>query len=53
MPGAILSGKHYVQGKWLGERARSTTYTTESELSTNAGPNAFQLQETMLKSDKL
>jgi len=27
--------------------------TTESELWRNAGPSAFQLKETMLKSDKI
>jgi len=30
----------------------SNTFTIDSELSRNAGPSAFQLQETMLKSDK-
>jgi len=28
-------------------------FLTESKLWRNAGPNAFQLQETMLKSDKI
>jgi len=31
----------------------NNSFTTESELCTNAGPSAFQFQECMLKSDKI
>jgi len=31
----------------------SDSSTTESELCRNAGPSAFQLQESMLKNDKI
>ena len=31
----------------------NNSYTTESELCINAGPSAFQFQESMLKSDKI
>jgi len=48
--GAVLMGKRYLHGKWLAVRASSTT---ESELCRSAGPSVFQLQEIMLKSDKI
>jgi len=37
---------------WLKDQDQHYS-TTESEFWRNAGPSAFQLQETMLKSDKL
>jgi len=42
-----------LHGKWLAGRPETTTSTTVSELWKNGGPSAFQLQVTMLKSDKI
>ena len=40
--------------KWLAAKSKSNNSSImESELCRNAGPSAFQLQETMLKSDKI
>jgi len=54
-----LCGKRYLQGKWLAERAAERARMTiilqrnSSFGEKNSGPSAFQLQETMLKSDKI
>jgi len=49
-----FEGERYLHGKWLAERPRyNSSSTTEFEIWRNAGPSAFQLQETMLKSDKI
>jgi len=43
-----------LHGKWLaGRQKNKNSSISESELRRNAGPSAFQLQEIMLKSDKI